>query len=343
MDNIMITGAAGFIGSNITSYFCEKGAQVTCFIRESSCPKFLKKLPVEIFHGDITDINTLIPACKKADWVIHIAALANDWSNYDEFYKINVTGTLNVLKASYLSDVQNLIVTGSISSYGEEDSRKIKDEGFPYHSNYQYFFNKLFPSKMNYYRNTKALSTQEAIRYAKSTCLNLTILEPTWVYGEHEFKTGFYEYLKIVKAGMPFFPGSKKNKFHVIYVRDLARAYYLAYKKKLNGINRMIVGNPRSESMDRLFSLFCKELGVKKPRNLPKPIVYPLGLFLELIYTVFSFNKPPLLTRGRVNMFYDNIEYSVNEAKKKLSFISEYSLEEGVHRTVDWYKTKQLI
>lgn len=343
MDRILITGATGFIGSNIASFFSRKGLEVTCFVRKSGCREFLKDLPVKWALGDITDIHSLTAACKDADFVIHTAALATDWGRYDTFYRVNVTGTLNVLKACSHWGIQNIIMTGSISSYGEEDSGVIKHEGHPYRPNYPYFLNSIFPCGMNHYRNTKALATAAAIEYAEAGRMNLTILEPTWVYGENEFGTGFYEYMKNVKSGFPYFPGSRRNKFHVIYVSDLARAVYMAYQKKLSGVNRIIIGNQQSESMDRLYSLFCRELGVRKPKNLPRFITYPIGFMMELIYTVFAMKAPPFLTRGRVNMFYDNIEYSVKKARQKLSFVNEFSLEEGIHRTVHWYKKKGLI
>lgn len=343
MDKIIITGAAGFIGSNIAGYFCEKGVDIICFVKGNSCIKNLRNLPVKIKHGDITDIKTLKAAFKNIDFIIHTAALAKDWGKYEEFYEVNVNGTLNVLKVSHHNGVKNVIITGSISSYGEENSQEIKNEEYPFNSHYNYFLDKLFPCKMNYYRDTKALATKEAIKYSTKNELNLTIIEPVWVFGEHEFNTGFYEYLKTVKTGIPFFPGSNKNKFHVIYVRDLARAYFLAYKKRLTGINRILVGNKKSEYMNKIYSIFCRELGVKKPLNLPKPLIYPLGFIMEFIYTICSIKHAPMLTRSRINMFYDNIEYSIMKAEKMLSFVNKYTLEEGIKRTVNWYKDNNLI
>lgn len=343
MNKIIITGAAGFIGSNVAGYFCEKGVDIVCIVKKTTNLKNLRNLPVKIIQGDITDIKTLQAAFKNIDYVIHIAAFAKDWGKYEEFYKVNVNGTFNVLKASHHSGAKDVIITGSISSYGEENSQEIKNEEYPYNSHYNYFLDKLFPSRMNYYRDTKALATKEAIKYAIKNKLNLTIIEPVWVFGENEFNTGFYEYIKTVKKGIPFLPGSNKNKFHVIYVRDLARAYFLAYKKRLTGINRIIVGNKNSEFMHKIYSIFCRELGVKKPINLPKPLIYPLGFMMEFIYKIFSIEQAPMLSRSRINMFYDNIEYSVIKAEKMLSFINKYTLEEGIKRTVSWYKKNNLI
>jgi nucleoside-diphosphate-sugar epimerase len=90
--------------------------------------------------------------------------------------------------------------------------------------------------------------------------------------------------------------------------------------------------------MDNIFSLFCQYAGVKKPKLLPKWMVYPLGFFWELLYTIFNAKNPPLLTRGRVNMFYDNIEYSTRNARQVLGFKSSYSLSQGIKNTVNWYK-----
>ncbi len=340
---ILITGAAGFIGSHVTEYFCRKNLDVYCLVKHSSDLKYIRHLPVSILHGDVRDSAFLPNLFRNMDCVIHIAGLVKDWGNYSDFYDTNVTGTLNVLKACAGNGINNIIITGSISSYGEENCCEVKTENHPFNSHYNYFLDQTFPCKMNFYRDTKAICTIEAMKYAHENNLNLTIIEPTWVYGEREFNTGFYTYLKTVKGKIPFFPGSKKNKFNVVYAKDLARAYFLAFEKKLQGVNRIIIGNHENEKMDYIFSVFCRELGVKKPRNLPWFAIYPLSFLWELVHTIFKLKHPPLLSRGRVNMFYDNIEFSTQKAKNLLSFINEYSLEEGIKRTVEWYKEQNLI
>jgi nucleoside-diphosphate-sugar epimerase len=135
-------------------------------------------------------------------------------------------------KYSKKEDLKDIIIAFEnmtnnwISSYGEENSIEIKSEEHPYNSHYKYFLDSVFPCKMNYYRDTKAQATKEAIKFAEENNINLTIIEPVWVYGENEFSSGFYEYIKSVKGKTPFFLGSSKNKFHVVYAKDLARAYF---------------------------------------------------------------------------------------------------------------------
>jgi nucleoside-diphosphate-sugar epimerase len=343
MSKVLITGATSFIGSHVAEAFCAKGLSVGCLVRPDSDLENIKGLPVQLVYGDITDEKSLVEAFQGYDWVIHMAALAKDWGGYQKFYRVNVEGTLNVLRACLKNDIKNVIITSSISVYGEENSRQIKSEDSPHQAHYHYFLDKIFPCQMNYYRDTKALAKEEAMAFAKEQGLNLTIIEPVWVYGEREFNTGFFDYLKTAKSRMPILPGSKANKFHVIYVKDLARAYYFAFQHRLSGINSLIIGNKETEKMDRIYALFCEKAKIKKPLIAPKFIFYPIGFLMELIYTVFRVKKAPLLTRGRVNMFYDNIQYSTKKAEKIIDFTSEYSLEAGIERTVKWYQERKLI
>ena len=343
-ETILITGANGFIGSHIAEKFVHEGQHVICLVREESDLSNIKHLNIELRYGDIRNVEGLQEQLEGIDFIIHNAAYVKDWGDWKTFEEINIKGTLNILQACLDNGIKNIIMTGSISSYGEENSTKVKNENDEFNSHYPYSLDRVFPCKMNYYRDSKAIATKVAVKFAENKNINLTILEPVWVYGEREFNTGFYEYVKDVKNGLPFVPGlkkskkNKKNKFHMIYAGDVARAYFLAYEKKLKGVNRIIIGNDKAEYMENTYNLFCKEAGLKKPNNLPKWLLYPIAFKLELFYTIFKAKDPPFLTRARLNMFYDNIEYSTEKAQKILSFKNEFSLEEGIKRTVKWYK-----
>jgi nucleoside-diphosphate-sugar epimerase len=340
-ERIFLTGATGFIGSHVLESLCGAGYPVVALARPNSNLAHVRSLPAEVRLGDIRDLPNLRRVIRGATHVIHTAALAGDWGPWEAFYQTNVVGTLNVLEASRIEGVSHVTVTGSISSYGEEDFPQAKDESSPYRSHYPYFLHRFFPSGFNRYRDSKALGTQQAIAFAGEHQMNLTILEPVWVYGEREFGTGFYAYVKAVRDGQRFMPGSTRNLFHVVYAGDLAQAYVLAAQRKLPGIERIIVGSPASQPMHRVFGLFCREAGLPPPRPLPKWICYPPAFALELVYSLARARRAPLLTRGRVNMFYDSIQYATGKARRALGFECRHTLEEGIRRTVGWYKANQ--
>jgi len=317
--------------------------QVRCLVRPSSDLSFLKQLNVELVYGELRDKESISRALSDVDFVIHTAGKSTDWGKDSDFYSDNVLGTMNLLKACHQAGIRDLIITGSISSYGEENCHLVKTEDSPSESHYSYFLDKLFPSAMNYYRDTKALLTQKACAYAAKNQMNLTVLEPAWVYGEREFSSGFYAYTKAVQDGMRFAPGSTKNNFQVIYAADLAEAYLLAYRKRLQGVNRIIVGNPSPAKLNDIYRLFCTEAGLKPPKLLPKWLVYPIGFWMELVASLVGQKEPPLLTRSRVNMMFDNIEFSSQKAKQLIGFKAKTPLPEGIKQTVSWYQQQGLL
>ncbi|RJP70983.1 MAG: NAD(P)-dependent oxidoreductase [Ignavibacteriales bacterium] len=344
MGRILVTGANGLIGSHITEYFHSKGISPFCMVRERSDTGFLKMLGADIVYGDVTDLQKLISVFNSGiDFVIHTAAKVGDWGTYEDFRKVNVEGTSNVLKAAYANSINNLIITGSVSCYGEESSSIVKDENYPYSSHYKYFMDKIFPSALNFYRDTKAEANVQAIKFAELNQFNLTILEPAWVYGEREFHSGFYDFIKLVKGGLHFLPGSKKNKFHTIYARDLGKIYYLSYKKELQGVNKILAVAPEAPNQFNLFNLFCEKAGIKIPHRIPKSIIYPPAFLTELMYTISRSKNAPPISRGRVNIFYDNIEYSSEKLKALLDFTPDYSLEESIEKTILWYKENKYL
>jgi nucleoside-diphosphate-sugar epimerase len=337
MEKVLITGATGFIGSHVAETFIGAGVPSVLFVRDAS--RLCRELSgrAEIRTGDVRDRQSIIEASRDCASLIHVAGKSSDWGNRDDFFGANVQGTLTVLEACRVNRISHPIVTGSISSYGEEHSTQLKDETSPFNSHYPYFLGRIFPCAFNHYRDSKAEATRQAVQFALERRIDLTIIEPAYVYGEREFNTGFYSYVKTVEQGISLLPGSRRNTFHVIYARDLARAYLLAWQKRIPGIERILVGNPSPEPMHRIFSLFCSQAGLKPPLLLPHCIAYPVGFALELYSTVFRTSNPPLLSRGRVNMFYDSIGYSVKKAERLLGFTSKYSLEQGIRNTVTWY------
>ena len=343
MERVLITGATGFIGSHIARTLIEYDVPIGCLVRKTSDLSNINGLKFEIRYGDIKEKESLIHAFKDFDFIIHNAALVGDWGKYEDFYATNVLGTLNVLEACYQNGIRDIIITGTNSVYGEENNSKIKNECSPINPHYHYFMDTIFPCRLNYYRDTKAIATEKATQFAMKHGMNLTILDPVWVYGEREFHSGFYEYLKTVRDGMIFVPGCKKNRFHVIYARDLAEAYYLAFQKRFQGVHRFIIGNERAEPMHEIYRLLCEEAGFKNPIKLPKCVFYPIGFLMEMLYSAFGSKKPPLLTRGRVNLFYDNIEYSVKKSRNVLGFKNKHSLTQGIKKTVDWYRNRNLL
>src|SRR5690606_13416646 len=134
---ILITGGAGFIGSNLTEYFLDKEYKVVCLDNFSTghrhnIESFLSNPNYQLIEGDIKDLETCKKAVNDVDYVLHQAALGsvprsiNDPITSNE---VNVSGFLNMLVASRDENVKRFVYAASSSTYGDSESLpKVEDK-----------------------------------------------------------------------------------------------------------------------------------------------------------------------------------------------------------------------
>jgi UDP-N-acetylglucosamine 4-epimerase len=128
---ILITGAAGFIGSNLVEHFLEQGHFVRALDNfatgfKSNIDPFLEKENFEFIEGDIRDLETCQTACKGMDYVLHQAALGSVPRSIKDpitTNEVNSNGFLNMLLAARDQDIKRFVYAASSSTYG--DSKKL--------------------------------------------------------------------------------------------------------------------------------------------------------------------------------------------------------------------------
>ncbi len=339
---IFLTGATGFIGSNLARQFVKEDYPVVALARPTSSTRFIDHYvnsgELEIRRGDITSKQGLDGSMKGCSVLIHCASFVGDWGLKKDYYQTNVEGTKNVLREARDSGIQQAVLISSNAVLGEEDCLEKKAEDFPYNPTFPYFINNIFESDMNHYRNTKMLAEKETINFCQENNIDLTVVRPVWVYGPREFNAGPYIFCKSICEGNRFFPGTKNNKFHTIYVEDLAKITTRLTEKNLKGVNIFNVGSEEVHTMDKFWNSFCEELGKKPPIYLPRSLVYPIGFAMESLYKLFKSKKAPLLTRARVEMGYCNNLYDTKKVRTEIGDFQDTSLEKGVERTIRWWK-----
>ena len=119
LKKILVTGADGFIGSHLVELLVEKGYSVKAFVHYNSFnswgwldeikPKIKKE--IEVFSGDVRDLNGVNEAIKGCEMVMHLAALIGIPYSYhspDTYIDTNIKGTLNILQASRNHDIQKM-------------------------------------------------------------------------------------------------------------------------------------------------------------------------------------------------------------------------------------------
>jgi len=180
---VLVTGAAGFIGSHLTEALVTAGASVRAFVRYNSRNDYgwlevadgalLRE--VEIFRGDLANPEAVRNAVRGCDTVLHLGALIPIPYSYvhpREFVTANVEGTLNVLEAARQSDVGRVVHTSTSEVYGTAMRVPI-DEDHPIHP-------------QSPYAATKVGADQLALTYKRSFDLPVVVARPFNTFGPRQ-------------------------------------------------------------------------------------------------------------------------------------------------------------
>lgn len=136
MKHILITGGAGFIGSNLTEHFLSKGYKVTCLDNfatghRHNIEPFLSNPNYTLIEGDIRNIETCHNATQDVDYILHQAALGSVPRSIKDpitSNDVNVSGFLNMLVAARDAGVKRFVYAASSSTYGDSESLpKVED------------------------------------------------------------------------------------------------------------------------------------------------------------------------------------------------------------------------
>ena len=131
--NILVTGGAGFIGSNLVKYLIEEGNSVTVLDNfMSGYRSNLKSFPsIRIIDGDVRDKNAVETAIKGVEFVFHLAASVGNKRSIDNPIidaEINVLGTINMLEAARKEGVRKIVTSSSAGIFGELKTIPIKED-----------------------------------------------------------------------------------------------------------------------------------------------------------------------------------------------------------------------
>jgi len=310
----LVTGATGFIGKRLVRRLREKGGDIVCLVRKESRVEELEKMGVTLAVGDITDPGQVkeIFHNEHPGFVFHCAAKVKD-AKEENIYRINVRGTRNICEACYRYGVNRLIYLSSVAVVtGNPETPLV--EGLPYKATSVYGRSKIEAEKI-------------VLDYRRKG-LHAAILRPCMVYGEDE-PHALDRILNLVSRRLIPVPGLKhiRDKLHIGYVDNVVYAMELAMEKEGALEGTFFIADKEVITIRKFLDIISDELNAERPFIVPAWIVR-LGLLL-----------PPL--RNRFNRIYKDRAYDIAAATDLLGYDPEISTEEGLRRTVRYWKKCQ--
>ena len=325
----LVTGATGLLGSHIVEQLRRRDLPVRVLVRPGSDRSWLETQNVEFVTGDVTDRASLEKACAGVDVVYHSAAKVGDWGPWEDFQRITIDGTRNIIDAAIAAGVRRFVHISSISCYGYHTRDVEVDETWDL--GYRLY-------EWAYYSKSKIAAERLAWDAYKRQQIELTVIRPAWIYGERD-RTTIARLYAMIKAGKAKILGRGDNRLNVVYAGNIAEAAITAAARPDCNGEAFNCSNDGAITQQEYFDLLAKTIGappVKK--HAPYKAAYFAGFVLECLGHLFHWKKPPFITRYAVWLMGRRSYFSAEKARKMLNWQPTVTYDVGVPNTVAWYR-----
>ncbi len=333
----LLTGAAGFLGTNICMQLLEAGCKVRALVLPND--KSVKFIPenVEVVLGDLTDAPSLEPfftvpeGCTSV--VIHCASMVTVNPNYSEkLMAVNVGGTRNMItKVLNHPECEKMVYVSSTGAIPEQP------HGTPITEVSK--FTPCDPRKVvGAYSQSKAAATQMVLDAVQVMGLKACVVHPSGILGHNDHAIGETTgtLLQIIKGEMPM---GMQGSFNLCDVRDLAAGTIAAVDKGRIG-ECYILAN-KTVTLKEMCDMLHAECNAKKIKfYLPLDLADRIAAGLEK--QAEKTGKMPLMTTFSVYNLARNNEFDCTKARTELGYTTR-SYEETIHDEVQWMIAEGLI
>ncbi|MEA2062129.1 MAG: NAD-dependent epimerase/dehydratase family protein [Gemmatimonadota bacterium] len=330
---VFITGATGFFGSRLVRCLLEKtGHELVLLTRRPDSSGLPDHERVSLVRGDVTDPpDTLARHMEGCEGVIHSAALVSTWArDRSAFDRVNIEGTLGVLRAAGMAQAGKILYTSSFLALGSSADKPLGEDG-PH-------FRELH---FNDYERTKYIANLRAQELAEREDLPLTTLYPTVMYGPGPLSSGNLVanlLIDYMKRKLPARLGDGTSRWNYVFVEDVAEGHLRALEKSKPG-DRFILGGENVSTAD-FFRTVERVTGISQPRlSVPFPVARLAGACEEIL--AFLTGREPKTTRGVIDIFRRDWVFDSSLAERDLGY-RPLGLEQGLKRTVDWIRAEGL-
>lgn len=326
MNTVLVTGATGFTGSHLARRLVQEGRDVAALVRPTSRVEDLRAAGVECRVARLDDLESVRSCLSGVAEVYHLAAaFRTEHADREEFHRTNVIGTRHLLKAAHEVGVRRFVHCSTVGIHGEIEDPPATES---------------YRSKPgDYYQQTKLEGELAAFEYMDRGSA-VSVVRPVGIYGPGDMR--FLKLFKAISSGRFVMIGSGQTLYHMTYVDDLVDGLILAGEVPDAVGEVFIIGGEEYTTLQRLVELTADALGAPHPRlRLPYLPVFAASVVCDRLFRAVGAD-PPLYPR-RVEFFAKDRAFDISKAKGILGYRPKVGLEEGLAKTVGWYRDNGLL
>lgn len=308
---VLVTGGAGFIGSNLARYLSKQQNQVIVLDdlstgRKENIQDLIDDKKIEFLKGSITDLDLLLDTFRNVEYVFHEAALPSVPRSIKDpltSNNVNINGTLNVLVAAKDTGVKKVIYASSSSVYGDTPTLPKLES--------------MIPHPLSPYAITKLTGEYYCQVFTGVFHLPTVVLRYFNVYGPYQDPTSEYAAVipkfitRVMNDQSPIVYGDGKQTRDFTYVDDVIQANILAAESSTTGVFNAAGGRriTINELATTVMNLCGKTLDITYKESRPGDITHSLA--------------------------------DSTKARNAFGFTLKYNIEEGLKETLKWYQKQQ--
>lgn len=319
---VFVTGASGLLGINVIQDLLNNDYNVVGILRNKSKFPLAENDNLEIILGDITDAKSYQEALKKAEIVIHIAAITDqNISDYSVYESINIDASKVLLKKSIENNIETFINVSSANAFGYGSLENLGDENKPIKA----------PFDKSLYALSKLEAQNEILKIANNNQKTKVVnVNPTFMIGSYDTKPSSGRIvLSAYNKKIIFYPPGGKSFINVV---DAAQTITKAIELGKHGESYLLSGE--NLSYKQFYKKVNKALNQKSRFvKIPKILLIFIGYFGSLA-RLFGAKTDISVTNLRtlcVSNFYSN-----RKAKQDLNHVQN-PIENGIEAAIEWF------
>lgn len=321
----LVTGASGFIGSNLVRSLIKSGHEVRAAVRPSSDCAFIQNSGAELRKLSLLDVEAVSDACRGVEVVFNLAGrMGNYPASQRELELANVHTVKTIIDACQATGVRQVI---HCSTPGVVGMVGVAPECMPFHPHGPYE-----KSKTKGEQIVRSAHTEDE--------LATTVIRPDFVYGPGD--THKLKMFRAVKNGRFPIIGQGRNLFHPTYIDDVLQGFLLVMKNPDAYGQVFNIAGPTPVRLSSLVAAIASELEVSPSHTKLPKMALKLGATCAEIACKVLRQEPPL-TRYQVDFFTRSHASDISKARQILGFDPQVNLAEGTRLTVEWYRKEGLI
>lgn len=319
---VLVTGATGFTGGHLARGLRARGHDVTALVRRPLRAADLESAGIRCVTGDLASPYTVAAALDGIEVVYNIAALYRQAGLSDGVYqRVNAQAVADLVDASARAGVRRVVHCSTVGVHGDVEHPPA-DEDAP-----------LRPGDI--YQRTKVAGERLATEAAARSGIELVIARPTGIYGP-----GDRRLLKLFRGvGRRRFVvlGRGEIFYHLTYIDDLVEGFRLCGEVPAAAGRTYILAGGEVTTLNELVGRIARSAGVRPPRiHLPVWPFWVAGAVCEAVCAPLGLEPP--IYRRRVDFFTKSRAFRIDRARRELGYAPAVSLDEGIARTLAWYR-----